>query len=138
MLTFVARELRGETGRASGAYLYLLEPTALLIAAYSLWRVRPLGDAVAILASGWVVYSLLVDIVWSIATYDGVPVLSGRAMKKYWTLTFAEWQHYPDRPSYFMLVPVAVLILSYSLASIMRTFVRRSRASAHVSGRGDI
>ena len=127
---FVGGELRDESGRAADAYLYLLEPTLLLIAAYGLWRSGPIGDTVALLASGWVVYALVVDILWSMAAHMGMPILSGRAMKEFWRVMFAEWRHYPDRPYYFMLVTLGVLILSYSVASKSRTLLRKPRVTA--------
>lgn len=128
---FVAGKLRAGGSLAPTTYLYLLEPTALLIAAYALWRMSLLGDALASLASGWVVYALFVDILWSIATYARVSVLSERALKAYWEIMFVAWRHYPDRPYYFMLLTLAVLILSYSLASILRTLLCRLRVTAH-------
>lgn len=127
---FVSGELRTEDGRASDASLYLLEPTLLLISAYGLWRSGHISNAVATLASGWVVYALVVDILWSMSAHAGMPLLSGRAMKEFWRVMFAEWRHYPDRPYYFMLVALGVTILSYSLASMLGTFLHRSRVTA--------
>ena len=128
---FVGGKLRVEGSLAPTAYLYLLEPAALLVAAFSLWRINLLGDAVASLASGWVVYALFVDVLWSIAAHARVPVLSGRALKAYWAILFAEWQNYQDRPYYFMLLTLAILILSYSLASVSRIFLRRFRVTPY-------
>ena len=127
---FVGGEIRAESKRASDIYLYLLEPTLLLIAAYGLWRSGPIGDTAAALASGWVVYALVVDILWSMAANMGVPMLSGRALNEFWRVMFAEWRHYPDRPYYFVLVTLGVSILAYSLASMSRTLFHRSRATA--------
>ncbi len=85
---------------------------------------------VAVLARGWVVYALGVDIFWSIANYAGVPMFSQRALNEYGRIMFTEWREYPDRPYYFMLLTLGVLILSYSLASILRIFLRRFRVPA--------